>query len=104
MRHAVDSSGLSVDDMFGLAYEIFRKGVRIDAYEDGGERFFLVRHARHMGASAVALPDFYDKASGWAESRELFVGFTDPSALFVAGMNNDNATRKFQEAVQASDY
>lgn len=104
MNRDVDALGKSAVDLLVIACENLMSGLQIDGVEIAGEQAFLVKHPMGVGASAIGLPDFYEKASGWADSDELFVGFPDPSVLFVAAVSNTNAIAQMREAIVTSNY
>jgi hypothetical protein len=104
MRHAVESSGTPEDRYVEAAYANLGKALKVEAGEVEGVKVFQVRHPLDHGASALGLPDFYANALAWAGSGNLFVGFTDPSTLFVTDMANDGVIRRFRESVRTSDY
>jgi hypothetical protein len=104
MKHDVESLGKSADELMALACRNFASGLQVEAAEVEGERVFVVKHPLDMGASAVGLPDFHANASRWVGADELFIGFPDPSALFVTGMSNTKAIARTRQAVLTSDY
>jgi hypothetical protein len=69
-----------------------------------GEIVYFFKHPLDHGASALCLPEFYGKASALAGSPDLFVGFTDPSELFVTLPGNTELVGRLREAVVNSDY
>jgi hypothetical protein len=104
MRHAVEPSGGPDDGYFEAAYANLRRGLKVEGGEVDGATVFQVRHALDHGTSALGLPDFYTNATAWAGTGNLFVGFTDPSTLFITAMENADVIRRFRDAVLKSDY
>jgi hypothetical protein len=95
---------MTPETAYRLACSNFVRGLRIEGRGEGAGRIFLVRHALDMGASALGMPDFYQNASGWAETAELFVAFTDPGTLLVTALTNESVIEPFRKAIQASEY
>jgi hypothetical protein len=104
MKHDLQSLGKSAEELMAIACQNFASGLKVDATEVEGERVFAVKHPLDMGASAIGLPDFQSNASGWAGAGELFVGFPDPSVLFVTGLSNTKAIARLRQAIVTSDY
>jgi hypothetical protein len=104
MNRDVKSLGKSADELMAIAFRNFASGLQVEAGEIEGERVFLVKHPLDMGASAIGLPNFHANASGWAEAGELFVGFPNPSVLFVTRLSNTKAFAQMRQIILTSDY
>jgi hypothetical protein len=104
MNHDVELLGRSAEELMTIACQNLASGLQVEAGEVEGERVFIVKHSMDMGASAIGLPDLHANASQWAEADELFVGFPDPSVLFVIGLSNTKAVARMRQAILASDY
>lgn len=104
MKHEVASSGGPEDPWFEAAYANLRRGLKVEGGETEGGKVFFFTHPLDHGASALALPDFYQKAAAVAGTPDLVVGFPDPSTLFVAPAGNADAIEKLRELVVTSGY
>lgn len=104
MHHDVESLGKSADELMAIACRNLASGLQVEATEVEGERVFVVKHSLDMGASAIGLPDFHANASGWAEADELFIGFPNPSVLFVTKLSNTKAIARLRQTIVTSDY
>jgi hypothetical protein len=104
MKHDVESLGKPADELMAIACRNLAWGLQVDATEVEGERVFVVKHPLDMGASAICLPDFHANATGWAGADELFVGFPNPSVLFVTRLTNTKAIARLRQTIVTSDY
>lgn len=104
LNRGLESLGKSIDELMAIASENLASGLQIEAVEVEGEQTFVLRHALGMGASAIGLMDFHANASQWTEAAELFVGFPNPSVLFVTKWSNAKATARLRQAILMSDY
>jgi hypothetical protein len=104
MNHDVESLGKSAEELMALALGNLASGLQVETAVAGGERVFLVKHPLDMGASAIGLPDIHAKASEWAGADELFVGFPDPSVLFVTRWSHTKAIARMRQTILTSDY
>jgi hypothetical protein len=104
MNHDVESLGGSAEELMAIACRNLASGLQVESVEVEGERAFLVKHPMDMGASAIGLPDLHGNASRWADADGLFVGFPDPSVLFVIGRSNTMAIARVRQAILTSDY
>jgi hypothetical protein len=104
MKRDVETTGKTAEELMTTALRNFASGLQVQGAQAEGERVFMVKHSLDMGASAIGLPDFHSNASRWAGSAELFVGYPDPSVLFVTAMSNTRAVTRMTEAIITSDY
>ncbi|MGL4553778.1 MAG: hypothetical protein ACRC33_21655, partial [Gemmataceae bacterium] len=104
MRSQLEGSPMTPDEAFRTACENFVAGLKIEGGLVGGEKVITVRHDLDLGTSALALPDFLDNASGWVGSAEVFVGFNDPTTMYVAARADGPFAARMRRSVQTSDY
>jgi hypothetical protein len=104
LNRGMESLGKPGDELMEIAFQNLASGLQIEAVEVEGERTFIVRHALGMGASAIGLADFHTNASQWTEADELFVGFPNPSVLFVTKLSNAKSTAQLRQVILTSDY
>src|SRR5262249_52380456 len=104
MNRDLEALGKSADELFVVAHRNLAVGLQVESGQVEGEQVFLVKHKLDVGASAIGLPDFHVNASRWAGADELWVGFPDPSVLFVTALASAKAIARLQQAVETSDY
>jgi hypothetical protein len=104
MNHDVASLGKPAGELLAIACRNLALGLQVEAVKVEGEPTFLVKHPQDMGASAIGLPDIHTNASQWVGATELFVGFPDPSVLFVTALSNTKAIARLRQAILTSDY
>lgn len=104
MKRDVEGLGKTADELLETACHNFASALQVQGATAEGEQVFLVKHPLDMGASAIGLPGFFANASRWAGAEELFVGYPDPSVLFVTAMTNTKAIARIREAIVTSDY
>jgi len=104
MNHDLKALGKSAEELFAVAHRNLAAGLRVESGQIEGEQVFLVKHKMDVGASAIGLPDFHANASRWAQTDELWVGFPDPSVLFVVAASSAKAIERLQQAVITSTY
>lgn len=94
----------TADELFAIAHRNLASALQVEAVQVEGEQVFLVKHPLDVGASAIGLPDLHANASRWTGADELFVGFPDPSTLFVTALSHSKAIARLQESIVTSDY
>src|SRR5262249_13040000 len=104
MNQDVQSLGKSAAELWGIACRNLASNLRVEAADVESERMFIIKHPLDMGASAIGLPDIHINASQWAGTKELFVGFPNPSVLFLTGLTNTNVIARLRDAILTSDY
>lgn len=98
-KHLPDKASVS-ELLFELAFRHLAEGLRVDVVEQSGERFHRVHRAKGLGASVIALPDFYEKAASWCRTKEMFICIEDVNHAWV-GTPDSNMARQLQEKTRA---
>jgi hypothetical protein len=94
----------TAEELFAIACHNLASALRVEVVQVEGEGVFVVKHPLDVGASAIALPDLHANASRWTGAEEMFVGFPDPSTLFVMSLSHGKAIERLREAIVTSDY
>ncbi|GIH13028.1 hypothetical protein [Rugosimonospora africana] len=72
-------------ELFARAADGLRRGLQIDAHSSERGQLLTMRRDGGMCASAVALPDFYQRMSQLLGDERIVVGLPSPDELAVAG-------------------
>jgi hypothetical protein len=85
------------------AFSNLASSLQVDAADLDGQLLFIFNREQGMAASAIALPDFSDRAAEWTGSQRLMVGIPDPDTLLLCAAGSP-VVGHIQEATLGSQY
>ncbi|MEV4756668.1 hypothetical protein AB0J86_16345 [Micromonospora sp. NPDC049559] len=78
----------ALGDLIGQASESLARGLRVDGRRSDRGDLLAMHREGSLAASALALPDFYERMSETLNDERLVVGLPCPDDLIVAGANS----------------
>jgi hypothetical protein len=103
MSKQAKDENVDIPDLWQRAFSNLAKGLQVKAVKSNGHQFFMLTREDGLAAAAIGLPNFFDQATNWIESKQIVVAIPDPNNLIVCAANSP-VVAEIQQKTLASEY